>query len=108
LEKKLLIVGAYFKIILILDKIKIYSVQILLDKYFKIALKGERCLFIEFFSYFICLSFQMQLLFGKLNIPIESLRIIEESSASPDEMQTNFGYLDECGNPKSITSNVGA
>jgi hypothetical protein len=50
----------------------------------------------------------MQLLFGKLNIPIESLRIIEESSASPDEMQTNFGYIDECGNSKSITNNVWA
>jgi hypothetical protein len=40
-------------------------------------------------------------MFGKLNLPIESLRIIEEGSSSPDEMQTNMGYVDECGNPST-------
>jgi hypothetical protein len=43
----------------------------------------------------------LQLLFGKLNLPIEALRIIEESSSNPDEMQTNMGYVDECGNPST-------
>lgn len=43
----------------------------------------------------------LQLLFGKLELPIEALSIIEQTSSSPDEMQTNFGYIDECGNPTS-------
>jgi hypothetical protein len=43
----------------------------------------------------------LQLLFGQLELPIESLRIIEESSSTPAEMQTNLGYVDECGNPAS-------
>jgi hypothetical protein len=41
------------------------------------------------------------LLFGKLNLPIEALRIIEESSPNPDDLQTNIGYVDECGNPST-------
>jgi len=45
----------------------------------------------------------LQLLFGKLELPIEALRIIEESSPTPDSMQTNFGYIDECGNPAGIS-----
>jgi hypothetical protein len=36
-----------------------------------------------------------------LNLPIEALRIIEESSSSPEEMQTKMGYVDECGNPSN-------
>jgi hypothetical protein len=35
----------------------------------------------------------------KLNLPIDALRVIEETATSPEEMQTNMGYVDECGNP---------
>jgi hypothetical protein len=48
----------------------------------------------------------LKLLFGKLELPIEALRVIEESSSSPDEMQTYFSYVDECGNPKSIPTKL--
>jgi hypothetical protein len=41
------------------------------------------------------------LLFGKLNLPIEALRVIEDGSSTPEEMQTNMGVIDECGNPSS-------
>jgi hypothetical protein len=43
------------------------------------------------------------LLFGKLNLPLESLRVIEESSSTPEEMQKNMGFVDECGNPSMAT-----
>ena len=46
----------------------------------------------------------LKLLFGNLELPVEALRVIEESSSSPESLQTNFGYIDECGNPKSICS----
>jgi hypothetical protein len=50
-----------------------------------------------------CLNiFVSQLLFGKLNLPIEALRVIEESSATPDDLQMNLGYVDECGNPSKF------
>lgn len=49
------------------------------------------------------LTIILQLLFGKLELPIEALRIIEESSPTPDSLQTNFGYVDECGNPTGIS-----
>jgi hypothetical protein len=38
------------------------------------------------------------LLFGKLNLPLDALRVIEESSSTPEEMQKNMGFVDECGN----------
>lgn len=41
----------------------------------------------------------LQLLFGRLNIPLDSLRLIEESSSSQEELQTSYSYVDECGNP---------
>lgn len=53
----------------------------------------------EFYGYQI-LNF-LQLLFGKLDLPIEALRVIEDVSSTPDELQTNFGYIDECGNHPS-------
>jgi len=48
----------------------------------------------------------LQLLFGQLELPIESLRIIEESSSTPAEMQTNLGYVDECRNPASSKASL--
>jgi hypothetical protein len=39
------------------------------------------------------------LLFGKLNLPIETLLLIEESSSTPEEIQKNMGFVDECGDP---------
>jgi hypothetical protein len=41
------------------------------------------------------------LLFGKLNLPLEALRVIEDGSSTPEEMQKNMGFIDECGNPSS-------
>jgi len=44
------------------------------------------------------------LLFGKLNLPIEALRVLEDGSTTPEEMQKNMGFIDECGNPSSAIS----
>jgi hypothetical protein len=41
-------------------------------------------------------------MFGKLELPFEALRIIEESSSTSESLQTNFGYIDECGNPLGL------
>jgi hypothetical protein len=38
-------------------------------------------------------------MFGKLNLPIESLLLIEEISTTPEEMKKNMDIVDECGNP---------
>jgi len=42
------------------------------------------------------------LLFGKLNLPIEALLVIEQSSSNPEEMQKNMGLIDECGNSSRV------
>jgi hypothetical protein len=39
------------------------------------------------------------LLFGKLNLPLEALRVIEESSSTPEEMQKNMAVASECDSP---------
>jgi hypothetical protein len=46
------------------------------------------------------------LLFGKLNLPIESLLQIEEISTTPEEMKKNMDIVDECGNPSNKKRNA--
>jgi len=42
-----------------------------------------------------------------LNLPIEALRIIEESSGNnPDTLQTNFEIVDECGNKGAVKKSI--
>jgi bacterioferritin-associated ferredoxin len=46
------------------------------------------------------------LLFGNLNLNIEALRVIEDGSSSPEEMQKNMGVADECGNRKTTRAKM--
>jgi hypothetical protein len=32
-----------------------------------------------------------------LNLPIEVLRVLEDVSTTPEEMQKNMGFIDACG-----------
>jgi hypothetical protein len=45
------------------------------------------------------------LLFGKLNLPLEALRVIEEISTTPEEMQKNMGYVSECDSSSNTLCN---
>jgi hypothetical protein len=47
---------------------------------------------------FTCYYLNIQFLAGSLSMSIDELRKIEEISNSPDDLQSKFGYTDECGN----------
>lgn len=36
---------------------------------------------------------------GQFTLTIDALRVIEEQSATLDDLQTSMGVVDECGNP---------
>jgi len=44
------------------------------------------------------IMFVWQLMSGKLSMSINALRVIEEQSAEPEDLQKNMGVVDECGN----------
>jgi hypothetical protein len=36
---------------------------------------------------------------GQFTLTIDALRVIEEQSTTLEDLQTNVGIVDECGNP---------
>jgi hypothetical protein len=40
-----------------------------------------------------------QLMSGQFTLTIDALRVIEEQSGTLEDLQTNMGVVDECGNP---------